>query len=204
MDPSIAGISALDVLAPLLTGGIVAAVTGLTGAGAAVTLHALRRRHAWLRSAARLGLRAAETRASPLATPGLFGIYRGRASEVSLLPSGQTRVAVRIANPRRLLDTIRADDTSALAAAQWLNGSQRQEIGALRDHWRRAGSITVRSNFVTLIASEATGKPDHLSGLLDLAASVAETVDSAPTAFAAAPVRRRRRFASGPMFRRRA
>ena len=154
MDPNLASPTTLDTIADLLTGSVLAAVTGLSAAGVGVALYSARRRATWHRVGAELGLRQ-ETSGRLLlgALPALSGIYRGRAIEASLLPSSQTRISVRVANPRHLLDLIRADDTDALAGALWLTARQRTGIGDLRDSLRRPnGSIAVKGNFVTLVA----------------------------------------------------
>jgi hypothetical protein len=204
MEPSFAGLTPLENLLPLLSGGVVAAAIGLAGAGIGVTLHAVRRRLLWRRLAEALGLRQCASTVAPLATPGLSGIYRGRALEAALLPSGQTRVEVRVANPRCLFDEIRADDTQAIAGALWLNPTQRKAIEALRDRLRRAGSVSVRGNMVTITAPAVGSRLDDLRALLNLAYGVAEGVDSATGAFIATPVRGRRRCAPGAATHRRA
>ena len=118
-----------------------------------------------------------------MSMPALSGIYRGRALEAALLPSGLARISIRAANPRRLLDEIRADDASAIVGAAWLNAPLRQDVSALRDRWRRIGNISIRGNFVTVNAPCASTDPAHLRALLELAHRLAENVDSATGGF---------------------
>jgi len=218
MDPSFVSLANIPVLNPAAEGlAPVLAVAGIAagaafgvagGVSVAGVLAGGRRRALWRRVGLELGLRlesasegAPASLSAPLAAPILRGIRHGRAVEAMLLSSGLAQIAVRVANPRRLLDQIPTSDQVALAGASWLTPGHRQELSALGDR-RHLGSIAVRGSFVTLTAPIGGVKesdPGPLRALFLLAHHIAETVDSTSGAITAPapPQRTRRRFGPG-------
>lgn len=190
MDP---GAFVPDAARQVTPGGLfalLASATALIAGGASWRVSRRRRtRRAWKNAGEALGLMLAHRRDTGSLLPPrpfLCGVYRGRAVEAGIVGAGQVRIAVRIANPRRLFDDLRATPADPEPDAVWLNDASRAGFASLRESGIRRWSVSVHDHLLTLlISSPALTISDsaHLRQLTELACDLAEVVDrSSPPA----------------------